>query len=94
MFDVKSRRLPHAGVIPGARGHKKIVIPKGTTVWCVEYGGMFFWAAYLDEQSAITVAESLQATIQPSARRHIPLGTLLAWNFKLTIPVRISRPKT
>jgi hypothetical protein len=93
-MQVKHVVLPHDGIIPGARGHKKITIPRGTKVYCIVYGTLIFWAAYLDEPSALKVAENLEATIRPEARRHIPLQTLLAWNFKSTIPKRISRPKT
>lgn len=92
-FEVKEYRLPHEGVIPGARGHKKITIPRGTKVYCIVYENTFFWAAYLSDEEAQKVCASLEETIKLGSKRHIELKTLLAWNFKRGIPVRISRPK-
>lgn len=93
MFTIKHISLPHDGIIPGARGHKKITILKGTKVYCICYGYRYFWAVYLDEQTAKEVATSLEATTKPEARRHIALDTMVAWNFKTEIPKRVSRPK-
>lgn len=96
MFQVKAQILPHPGIIPGARGHKKITIPAGTKVYCIMHGARIFWAAYMSEAEAQEVANSLQATVTPGAtKRYIELYTLLAWNFKIeVIPTRISRPKS
>lgn len=91
-FQVKRYTLPHDGIIPGARGHKKIVIPRGTKVHCIAYGTKLFWAAYLDEPTALRVAASLDDTASGRSKRSIALDTLVAWNFKDAIPTRISRP--
>jgi hypothetical protein len=93
MFKIEKRRLPHEGIIPGARGHKKIVIPEGTEVYCIVHGSLFFWAAYLNEDTARTVARNLEETTKSAGRRYIPFKSLLAWNFKSSIPVRIHREK-
>ena len=93
IFQIKSYRLPHEGIIPGARGHKKVVIPEGTKVFCIVYGTKIFWAAYLDEPTAVKVAKSLEDTVEGRNKRTISLETLVAWNFKDAIPKRISRPK-
>ncbi len=93
LFQVKSHILPHEGIIPGARGHKKITVPRGTTVYCIAHGTRLFWAAYLDEPTATKVARNLTDTVEGRSRRPIPLDTLLTWNFKTAIPSRISRPR-
>lgn len=94
MFQIKHYRLPHEGIIPGARGHKKIVIPRGEKVWCIVYGTKIFWCAYLNDGTAKGVAESLRKTVTGEAKRQIPLPTLLAWNFRDAIPTRIHREGT
>lgn len=93
MFQIKRYTLPHDGVIPGARGHKKIIVLAGTKVYCIVYGTLIFWCAYLNEQSAIDVMKGLTDTVQGRARRTIALPVLLAWNFKDRIPKRIHREK-
>lgn len=93
-FQLKHYILPHDGIIPGARGHKKILVPTGTKVYCIVYGTKIYWCAYLHEAQAIKCMAGLEATIQSSARRHIELGTLIAWNFKYTIPRRVAREPT
>jgi len=92
-FQLKHYLLPHDGLIPGARGHKKRVIPAGTKVYCIVYGTQIFWAAYLDESQALATMAGLQASVNGTARRNIDLNTMLAWNFKHSIPRRIARPK-
>jgi hypothetical protein len=92
-FEVKAYPLPHDGIIPGARGHKKIVIPRGTQIYCITYQDRKFWCGYLKEDSAKEVANNLENSLNPDARRHIPLETLVAWNFKSKIPLRIHREK-
>lgn len=93
LFQIKHYALPHDGIIPGARGHKKVIVSRGTKVYCIVYGTLVFWVAYLDEPNALRVAQELENTTLPSARRQIDLKTLIAWNFKDAIPKRISRPK-
>lgn len=94
IFRVKPITLPHDGIIPGARGHKKITIPAGTKVFCIVYHNtQVYWAAYLEEAAALQVAKNLEACTKPEARRTIDLPALLAWNFKSTIPTRIVRPE-
>ncbi len=92
-FHVKHYSLPHDGVIPGAAGHKKVVVSRGTKVYCVVYGTKIFYCAYLYEKEALTVAKSFEETIDPNHKRHIPLKTLIAWNFKDAIPKKVHRPK-
>lgn len=96
LFQLRRVKLPHDGVIPGAAGHKKIVVPKGTEVFCitpcVDHVRMF-WCAYLKEESAQTVLEGLTKTVNGPSRRRIDYPTLLAWNFKYQIPVRIHRER-
>jgi hypothetical protein len=90
-FHLKPYALPHDGVIPGARGHKKQVIPAGTKVYCIVYGTKIYWAAYLDEQQALRCMNNLQASVNGQARRNIELNTMVAWNFKDAIPRRVVR---
>lgn len=85
MFQIKHYRLPHEGVIPGARGHKKIVIPRGEKVFCIVYGTKIYWAAYLNEAQAIQSLENLK-------KNKLDIKTLVEWNFKDAIPVRVARP--
>jgi len=93
MFQVEHKPLPHQGVIPGARGHKKVLVPQGTKVWVITYGRLMFWAAYQTEAQAKTCRDNLQASVDGKARRNIPLQTMLAWNFKGQFPTRVVRIK-
>ena len=92
-FVIKECCLPHPGVIPGARWHKKIVIPEGETVYCIVYGMRFFWAVYLDKEQAEKAMQGLEDTVSGKARRKIDLPNLVAWNFKSEFPKRVVRPK-
>jgi hypothetical protein len=92
-FDIRPLPLPHKGIIPGAAGHKKVEIPKGTMVYCIMHGPKYFWAVYLHKAEAEEVAETLEATITGRAKRSFDLPTMLAWNFKIAFPERVSRPK-
>lgn len=92
-FRVEVHSLPHEGVSPGARGLKKVVYPKGTKVHCIIYGRAFYWAAYLNEAQAKECMANLQASVDGTARRNIPLATMVAWNFHPTAPKRIIREK-
>lgn len=87
-FLVIQRRLPHPGIIPGARGHKKITIPAGEQVWCIQHLATrkLYWACYLNEQDAHRCADGL-------VKNDIPMESLIAWNFKFEFPKRVSRPK-
>jgi hypothetical protein len=91
MFQIKHYNLPHEGIIPGARGHKKQVISAGTKVYCIVHGTLIFWCAYLKEDSALKVMKGLTDTVEGRNRRTIKLDVLLAWNFKDAIPRRIHR---
>ena len=93
IFQIKQYLLPHDGVIPGAAGHKKIVVPRGTKVYCIVYGTKVFWCAFLKETSALHVAKGLEDCVEGRAKRTIELNTLLAWNFKDAIPKRVHREK-
>lgn len=92
MFQILQRKLPYEGNIPGARGHKKIVIPKGTTVYVITYGHKVYWCAYLDEADARKTMAGLEATVRGECKRTIDLDNLVAWNFKYDMPKRIHRP--
>ena len=92
-MQVISAILPHQGIIPGARGHSKITIPKGTQVWLIVHGSLTFWACYLSETSARKCLEGLENTVSGRARRTIDLPTLLAWNFTYSFPTRVAREK-
>lgn len=94
MFQIKQYMLPHEGVIPGGPGHKKQVIPAGTKVYCIVYGTKMFWAVYLREEQAQKCLKGLLESLDPKARRHIPLNSLIAWNFKSAFPKRVSRLPT
>jgi hypothetical protein len=83
-FQIKTLTLPHEGIIPGAPGHKKIVVPSGTTIYCIKYRTKFYWCGYLDEQQAAKCLRGLESN-------DIPLDVLVAWNFKAAIPKRIAR---
>ena len=92
-FQIKHYMLPKDGNIPGARGHKKQVIPRGTKIYCIVYGTKIYWAAYLNEAQAIECVKGLTKTVDGEYKRSIDLKTLVEWNFKDTIPTRIVRPK-
>jgi hypothetical protein len=92
MFQLKHLMLPHQGVMPGARGHKKVVVPAGTKVYCIVHGTLMYWAVYLDEAQARHALEGLEATASGRARRNIQLDTLLQWNFTSQFPKRVVRP--
>ena len=91
MFQLKHYALPHDGIIPGARHHKKQVIPAGTKVWCIAYGTLMYWAVYQDEAHALKVMKVLQATVDGNARRTMPMKTMLEWNFSSKFPRRVVR---
>lgn len=93
-FKVVPVLLPHQGIIPGARGHKKITIPRGTKVFAIQHIVRYFHTVYLSETEANTVRESLEDTVEGRTKRQIPLRTMLEWNFKLAIPTHVCRPKT
>lgn len=93
MMEIRLKRLPHDGIIPGARGHKKIVIPKGTAVYVIMCGSVMFWCAYLNEASAQKCLDGLRKSLDSSYRRHIPLSTMLAFNFQHGVPARVHREK-
>lgn len=93
MFQVKHYMLPHEGVIPGARGHRKVTIPIGTKVYCIVHGTLIYWCAYLSEADAMQCKVGLEACVLGKAKQTIPLATLVAWNFKDAIPRRVCRPK-
>jgi hypothetical protein len=86
LFQLKHYALPHDGIIPGARGHKKQIIPAGTKVWCIVYGTLMYRAVYQDEQHALKVMQELQNTAEGKARR-----TMLEWNFSSRFPKRVVR---
>lgn len=86
MFQIKHYMLPHDGVMPGARGLKKIVVPKGTKVYCIVYGTLIYWCTYLHMQDAMVCLHGLEKTLKT-----MPLDTLVAWNFKHAIPKRVFR---
>jgi hypothetical protein len=91
MFSVTQTKLPHDGVIPGARGHKKQIISTGTAVWVIKHGRLFYWAVYLTEYQAQKCAHGLAAYVNGLTRRKIELHTLLAFNFKYDFPKRVVR---
>jgi hypothetical protein len=91
MFQLKHYMLPHNGVMPGARGLKKVVIPAGTKVWCIVYGTKIYWCAYLHLADASRALQGLKDTASGEARHTIALDALIAWNFKDAIPKRIYR---
>src|SRR5262245_39754556 len=89
---VRPRILPVDGKIPGGRGRKLVLIPKGTQVWCIMYERRFYWAAYLSKEEAVKCAGQLESYLDPKHKRHMSLETLLAWNFTHAVPIRIVRP--
>jgi hypothetical protein len=93
MLRLKQCVLPHPGVIPGARGHKKQIIPAGTQVWCIVYHNKYYWAVYQTEEQAQMCLSNLLAIVEGRARRFTPLDTLVAWNFSTTFPKRVVRIK-
>lgn len=90
-FTVRERPLPHDGIIPGARGHKKEIVPKGTSVWVIMYERVYFWACYQTEASAQRCAKALDESVTGKAHRTIDLSSMLAWNFKREFPTRVHR---
>lgn len=95
-LQVKIVKLPHPGIIPGARGHKRITISKGTTIYCIRDRdtGHWFWCGYLSMASAIQSARNFVSATRPQARHQIPWDTLVAFNFKPFIPYRVAREKS
>lgn len=93
MLQLKQYTLPHNGVIPGARGHKKIIVPAGTKVYCIVYGTLIFWCAYLRKASAMQCLKGITDTIEGRTKRTIDINTLVQWNFHDRIPTRIHREK-
>jgi hypothetical protein len=93
IFQLKRYMLPHEGIIPGARGHKKIIVSRGTWVYCIVYGTLVYWCAYLHQEEAMRAKRGLEDTVSGKARRTIDLDSLLAWNFRDAIPRRVCRPK-
>lgn len=93
-MEVRQRPLPRDGVIPGARGHKKIIVPKGTAVWVIEHRFLLFRCVYLNKEQADTCLKGLQDTVEGRTRRPMTLQTLLDWNFKQEFPTRVARPKS
>jgi hypothetical protein len=91
MFQIKHYLLPHDGVMPGARGLKKVVVPKGTRVYCIVYGTLVYWCTFLHEAEAIRAKQGLEDTVNGLNKRTIDLNSLLAWNFKSSIPKRVFR---
>lgn len=99
-FTIERLLLPHVGIIPGARGHKKVEVAKGTHVYCITYGSRLYWSAYLSESQAIECLTELEEVVNGTGLRRgrrrkvrqIPLDTLVAWNFTWKFPVRICRP--
>lgn len=93
-MNLELHTLPHDGIIPGARGRKKQIIPRGTQVWCIVHERRhFYWACYTNQEHAAMVLKNLQDCAEGRARRSIPLHTLLAWNFKRSVPTRVCREK-
>lgn len=90
MLQLKHYLLPHDGVIPGARGWKKQVIPAGTKVWCIVYGTRIYHYCYLNETQAETVRGNLEGWM---AKTNISRETVLAFNFSPSIPRRVVREK-
>jgi hypothetical protein len=90
-FQIKQYMLPHDGSMPGARGHKKVVVPRGTKVYCIVYGTLIYWCTYLHMQDAIVAMHGLEGTVNGKYKRTIDLQSLLAWNFKSSIPKRVFR---
>ena len=91
VFHLKHYMLPHNGVMPGARGLKKVIVPAGTKVWCIVYGTKVYWCAYLHLSDAEKCLQGLKETVWGQGKRTIDLDTLLAWNFKDAMPKRIYR---
>lgn len=85
-FQIKHYLLPHDGVMPGARGHKKVTIPRGTRVYCIVYGTKIYWCTFLHMQDAMVCLQGLEKTLE-----FTPIDTLVAWNFKFSIPKRVFR---
>lgn len=92
-FGIVEQHLREPGIIPGARGHKKEVIPVGTKVYCIMYGRKYFWCCYLNERQAIQCRNGLESNLLPSARRRLTLEQILDWNFRYSIPTRVARVK-
>lgn len=92
-FTLEELKLPHNGIIPGAAGHKKVIVSKGTKVYAVKYERRYFTCVYLYKSEAEGVIRSFEETIKPDTRRHIPLTRLIEWNFRYSIPTRVNRPR-
>lgn len=92
-FVIQEVKLPHEGIVPGARGHKKIVYPKGTTIYVLKYQDKYFYCGYIYFKEILLVAKAFVQQIDPAYKRHIPLKTLIEWNFRRAIPSRIHRTK-
>lgn len=90
-FQIKHYMLPHSGIMPGARGLKKVVVPAGTKVYCIVYGTKIYWCCYLHEADAMRTMQVLEDTVNGRASRTIDLHILIAWNFKSSFPTRVYR---
>lgn len=84
---VRQRTLPRDGLIRGARGHKQIVVPKGTTVWVIEHNYLLFHTVYLNKEQADTCLKGL------TTGKRLDLHTLIQWNFTSAFPTRVAREK-
>ncbi len=91
IFQLKHYVLPHDGVMPGARGYKKVIVPRGTKVYCIVYGTVMYSCVYLHEADAMKCMQGLQDTVSGRARKTIPLDVLVDWNFQYAIPKRVFR---
>ena len=89
MFQIKHYLLPHDGLMPGARGYKKVTIPKGTRVYCIVYGTLVYWCTFLHMQDAMVCLKGLEHTVY--TRKTIDINSLLSWNFRHSIPKRVFR---
>lgn len=92
-FTIRELKIPHDGIIPGAAGHKKVIVSRGTRIYVVCHGQKYFGCGYLYFAEALEVTKNFVATLDPSHKRHMPLETLIQWNFKCVIPTRIHRTK-
>lgn len=95
IFQIEEIKLPHDGVIPGAAGHKKVIVPKGTRVYVIREpkSGKYFWCGYLYQHEALKCAQGFVETLDPNHKRHLTLDQIVIWNFKYVLPKRIHRPK-
>lgn len=60
-FQLKNYVLPHDGQMPGAGPYKKVVVPKGTKVYCIVYGTKIYWCAFLHEADALRCLNGLES---------------------------------